>query len=124
MKILSLNIRGFGGTYKKLSLKRIIKRMDTHIIIFQKTMVSGSKVREALNTILKDWCICTLVSKGIFKGLCSSWNPYKALFNAYQSSTGIVLDWKVQGWNHEVKIVNYYGLYSQRKEVSLGNFEV
>ena len=57
MKILSLNVRGFGGSHKKLSLKRLIKRVDPDIILFQETMVNGGKVREALNS---KYCVSVL----------------------------------------------------------------
>lgn len=115
MKILLLNVRGFGGSYKKISLRRLLKRVELDIILFQETMVSGIKVRESLNSILKDWCIYTLYSKGLSRGLCSSWNPLKTLFNTYQSSARIVLEGKVQGWIQMVTVVNCYGPYSNRK---------
>lgn len=116
MKILSLNLRGFGGTSKKLSLKRLIRRLDPDIIMLQETMVVGSKTIEALNYILKDWCISTLDSNGIFGGTCVVWNPCKASFNTYLSSARIVMEKKLQGWNQSVKIINCYGPYSHRKE--------
>lgn len=68
---------------KKISLKILIKRLEPDIIIFQETMVDGGKVREALNSIMKDWCICTLYFEGLSGGVCFSCNPLKALFNAY-----------------------------------------
>jgi hypothetical protein len=55
-------------------------------------------------------------SEGLSGGFCPAWNPLKSLFNSYQSSTGIVLDGRVQGWNQGVKVVNFYGPYTQRKE--------
>ena len=54
-------------------------------------------------------------SEGIYGGLCSVVNPQKPLFNAFHSLVGIVLEGKVQGWNNEMKIVNVYGPYSQRR---------
>lgn len=78
-------------------------------------MINGNNVWEDLNNIIEEWEICTLDSKGIFGGLCSSWNPYKSWFNDYHSLAGIVLEGKFQGCNYEVKIINFYGPYSQRK---------
>jgi exonuclease III len=113
MKLLSLNIRGFGGTSKKLSLKRLVKRTDPDIVFLQETMVDGNIVREALNNILKYWSICTIDSKGLSGGL---WNPFKACFNAYQSLAGIVLEGKIQGCSYDFNFINCYGPYSHIKE--------
>lgn len=90
--------------------------MELDIVLLQETIVSGNKVWESLNYILKDWAMFILDSKGLFSGFCSSWNPYKAWFNAYQSSSSIALDGKFQRCSHEVKIINCYGPYSQRTE--------
>ena len=79
-------------------------------------MVNGDKVREALSSILKDCCLCSLDSKSLSGGLCSTWNPIKGLFNAYHSPAIILLEGRFQGWNQVVKVVNCYGPYSNRKD--------
>ena len=72
MKFLSLNIRGFGSSSKKLSLKRFIKRTDRDIVFFKETFVDGLKFRDVQNHILKYWAICTIDSKGLTHGMCTS----------------------------------------------------
>ena len=79
MRFLSLNVRVFGGSLRKLSLKSLLKRVKPTIILLQETMVNGGKVREALTPILKYRCICNLGSKGLSYGLCSTWNPIKSI---------------------------------------------
>ena len=116
MKLLSLNIRGFGGASKKFSLKSLIKRIDCDILFLKNTMVNGNKVRESLNNILKYWAIYTIDSKSLSSGLCTTWKPFKSCFNAYQSSTSIVMEEKIQGCSYDSKFINCYGPYSHRKK--------
>lgn len=54
MKIVSLNVNGFGGNPEKLALKRLICREEPYIFLFQKTMTNGDKVIEHLNSLLKE----------------------------------------------------------------------
>lgn len=78
-------------------------------------MVDGPKVREALNYILKYWAICTIDSDGLSGGMSTTWNPLKSYLTTYQDSVGIVLEGKIKNCSHDLKIINCYRSYRNRK---------
>lgn len=62
-------------------------------------MVHKENVREDLVYFLKYQCMSTLDSTILLGVLFSTWNPKEFLFNAYQSSIGIVVERRVKWWN-------------------------
>jgi exonuclease III len=49
MILLSLNIRGVGGTLKYASLRRLLNRTNPDIIFLQETLVDEKKARLFMN---------------------------------------------------------------------------
>jgi len=78
-------------------------------------MPSEEKVREYLSPLLAGWNICIVDAFGLFGGLVSSWNLDKAHFDAFLSTTGVIVKGFLHDFIHPVKVLNYYGSYMNRK---------
>jgi exonuclease III len=77
MILLSLNIRGVGGTLKSASLQRLLRRTSPDIIFLQETMVEGSKARAFMNYFRPTWLSCVVSSVGTLGGLLVTVGSYK-----------------------------------------------
>ena len=69
MLVLSFNTRGLGSSSKIKALKRMIVSLKHTIILLQKTMMEGTKVKEVLEPWLKDWNFAYIISDGQSGGL-------------------------------------------------------
>jgi exonuclease III len=69
MILLSLNIRGVGGTLKLPSLRRLLTNTKPDIIFFQETLVPEEKARKFLYSICPSWMISVVSSVGKSGGL-------------------------------------------------------
>ena len=65
MKILSLNLRGFGGLAKKKSLGYLIVDIALDMIILQETMSACFPALLAFSKLLSGWEFCALNLKGL-----------------------------------------------------------
>jgi hypothetical protein len=54
MKLLSTNFRGLGGQAKIVSLKQLMEKENTNLVLFKKIMDSRVSIIPKLNSVLKD----------------------------------------------------------------------
>jgi len=54
-------------------------------------------------------------SLGLSRGLLSAWNPRKDDFSAFPTPTDILLEGTVKDMDKRMKVINCYGLYSDRE---------
>jgi hypothetical protein len=91
MIILTLNIRGVGGTLKNASLRRLLDRTNPDIIFLQQTLVYEKKVMFFMNSFRPRWLACTVNSVGKFGGLLVTWDPENFVLDPYISCGGLLL---------------------------------
>jgi len=75
MILISLNIRGVGGTLKLPTIHRLFSNIKPNIIFFQETLVSKEKARKFTYSIYPNWMITVVSSIGTSGGLLVAWNP-------------------------------------------------
>jgi hypothetical protein len=75
MLLLSLNIRGTGGTLKKASVRRLLDQTRPEIIFFQETLVSAQNSRDFMHALRPSWVTCAVNALGTSGGLLVSWDP-------------------------------------------------
>jgi endonuclease/exonuclease/phosphatase family metal-dependent hydrolase len=115
MIVVTLNVRGVGGSSKYLALKRLLDLVKPDVLLIQETMVGVAKARDLfvklLTTLVFLW-------SGLHRSLCgmlSAWNPRKADFSAYLIPAGILLEGRVKDLDRNLKVINCYGPYSDRE---------
>ena len=114
MIILSMNIRGVGGTHKILALRRVCELVRPDVLLIQETMVSVDKALEVFSKVLGRWYMCAVDANGFSGGFLSAWNPNLALFDVYKSTAGIMLKGQVSNSVQVINILNCYGPYKHR----------
>jgi exonuclease III len=74
MLLLSLNVRGIGGTLKAASFRRLIDQSSPEIVFLQETLVSAQKARDFFLIFVPSWAICSVNSVGSSGGLLVAWD--------------------------------------------------
>jgi exonuclease III len=64
MLLLSLNLRGTGGTLKSASVRRLLDRTHPDIVFLQETLVHEQKARAFMNGFRPTWVSCAVNSVG------------------------------------------------------------
>ena len=85
-------------------------------MLIQETMSSCSMAYEYFLKIFPRWECCALDANGLSDKLLAIWNPSLVDFRRYNSPTGIILEGRIRGCDHPVKVVNYYAPYVGREE--------
>ena len=75
MRILSLNVRGLGGSAKQKSLRNLFLTLSPDVVLFQETMTSTYPALFAFSKLCPGWEFYALDSSGISGGILSGWNP-------------------------------------------------
>ena len=109
MKILTLNVRGLGGSTKQKSLHHIFVSIAPNIIVFQETMNSTYPALLAFSKLGPGWEFCAISSKGLSGGLLLGWNPLKVICKAFQILACILLEASIRGSHLPLSILNCYG---------------
>ena len=91
MKILSMNIRGFGGLPKHNSLVSLFSYLCPDMILLQETMCPFSQSLILFSKIKPRWEYCALDVDGLSGGLLAGWNPLLVWVKAFSSLAGIIL---------------------------------
>jgi hypothetical protein len=117
MIVLLLNVRGVGGAPKTLALKILFDMVKLDLVMIEETMVVGVKVREVFSNFFPTWNFCAVDSKGLSGGLLSSWNPKNANLNTFLTPAGNLLEGFVKQINLNLKLLNCYGSYAERKSL-------
>jgi hypothetical protein len=115
MIVATLNVRGVGGNSKYLALKRILYLVKCDVFLIHETMVGVEKARNIFVKLLPHWFFCGVDSTGLSSGMISTWNPRKYDFSTYSIPTEILLEGCVKHLDRNLKVINCYGLYSDRE---------
>jgi hypothetical protein len=75
MIMLSLNLRGTGGTLKLASVRSVLDKTHPDIVFFQETLVHSEKARNFMSTLRPNWFSCVVNSVGTSGGLLVTWDP-------------------------------------------------
>ena len=114
MSILSLNIRGLGGSAKQKSLRLLLSTLSPDVVLLQETMTSPYPALFAFSKIFPGWDFCALRSNGLSGGILTGWNPKLFKCKAYQTVAGILLKATLRGSDFKLSILNCYGPYHNR----------
>ena len=117
MIVLLLNIRGVGGAPKTLALKILFDMVKLDLVMIEETMVVGVKVREVFSNFFPTWNFCAVDSKGLSRGILFSWKPKNANLNTFLTPAGNLLEGFVKQINLNLKLLNCYGSYAERKSL-------
>jgi hypothetical protein len=115
MLLLSLNVRGIGGTLKVASIRRLLALTLPEVIFFQETLVSAQKARDFFLSFRPSWAVCSVNSVGNSGGLLVAWNPSLYDLAPYLTVGGILLTGRSLLLNKEIAFLNIYGPCSNRK---------
>jgi endonuclease/exonuclease/phosphatase family metal-dependent hydrolase len=115
MILLTLNIRGVGGSLKTASFRRLLSRTSPNIIFLQETMVNGQKSRSFLNQFHPNWLTSSQDSIGTSGGLAVSWDPSIFYLIPHLCSGGILLTGTCLWNNQHISLLNTYGPCTERK---------
>ena len=75
MKIVSMNIHGFGGPTKQKALKELFTSLNPDIISLQETMCDHFTALRLFAFIKPGWEFCAIDALGLSRGILSAWNP-------------------------------------------------
>jgi hypothetical protein len=115
MILLSLNIRGVGGTLKQASMCRVCRKVKPDVIFLQETLVDEEKARLFMLKFVPNWCTCAVISVGNSGGLLATWDPNKFLLVPSLCSGGIILKGISLENKHDICFLNVYGPCVERK---------
>jgi len=115
MIITSYNIRGLGGSLKKIYLRRIFEVIHPDIMLIQQTMSEAWKSCQFFLKLFPGWEVCATDARGRSGGILCIWNPTCCDFTSFSSTYGIMLVGQIKGFEEEVKILNVYGPYKVRE---------
>ena len=113
MKLLSMNIRGFGGLFKQKALGSLFSYLNPDMILLQETMCTFSQSLLLFSKLKPGWEFCALDATRLFGDLLAGWNPILIHCKAFSSIAGIVLRAIIRGIFKVFNIVNCYGPYAQ-----------
>jgi hypothetical protein len=109
MLLLSLNVRGIGGTLKAASFRRLLDVTRPEIVFLQETLVSAQKARDFFSFFRPSWVVCSVDSLGTSGGLLVAWDPVLFDFLPFLTVGGILLTGKSLLNNRELAMLNVYG---------------
>jgi exonuclease III len=75
MLLLTLNIRGIGGTLKDASVRRLLDQTRPDIVFLQETLVHEQKDRYFMHHLRPYWVSSVVNSVGTSGGLLVTWDP-------------------------------------------------
>jgi len=75
MLLLSLNIRGIGGSLKVASVRRLLDRIRPNIVFLQETLTDEKKARDFVFKLHPSWAASAVNSLGTSGGLLVAWDP-------------------------------------------------
>ena len=114
MKILSMNIRGFGGLAKQKSLGVLLSDLRPDMILLQETMCGHAHALHLFSKLKPGWEFCASNATGLSGGLLAGWDPHLVRCKAFSSLPGIVLKAIFKGLVETFTVINCYGPYVQR----------
>jgi hypothetical protein len=115
MLLLSLNVRGIGGTLKFASFRRLVDHTRPRIIFLQETLVFAQKARDFLYIFRLSWTVCSVNSVGNSGGLLVAWDTNLFELIPYLMVSGILVIDRSLLHNQELSLLNVYGACLTRK---------
>jgi hypothetical protein len=109
MILLTLNVRGVGGSLKTASVRRVLTKVNTDIIFLQETLVAEDKAQLFMHKLVPSWHMCVVNSVGTSRGLLVTWDPNKFTLVPSLCEGGILLSGTNVGNNRVVNFLNVYG---------------
>ena len=116
MKILSLNVRGLGGSAKHKSLQNLFASLAPDLIFLQETMTCSHPTILSFSKLCPGWEYCDLSSSSLSGGLIVAWNPRCFRVKAFKTVAGILLKAHVRGSSMVISLLNCYGPYNNREK--------
>jgi hypothetical protein len=117
MILLSLNLRGTGGTLKLASVRCVLDKTHPDIVFFQETLVHSEKSRNFLHTLRPTWLSCAVNSIGTSGGLLVSWDPNFYDLVPFLTCGGILLTGICLASKRQISLLNVYGPCVERKKI-------
>jgi hypothetical protein len=109
MKLLSLNIRGIGGTLKAASFRGLLENTKPDVIFLQETLSADHSARDFLHRFRPLWVSAALCSIGNSGGLLVAWDPGLYDLTPFLTCGGILCMGKCFASNQELALLNVYG---------------
>jgi hypothetical protein len=107
MLVLTLNVRGIGGTLKVASVRRLLEHTCPDIILLQETLVNEQKARDFIHLFRPSWVSSSVNSVGTSGGLLVAWDPLLFSLDPYLTVGGILLTTKSLIHNRELATFKY-----------------
>jgi len=117
MILLSLNLRGTGGTLKLASVRCGLDKTHPNIIFFQETLVHSEKSRNFIHTLRPTWLSCAVNYVGTSSGLLVSWDPNLFYLVPFLICGGILLTGTYLAIKRQISLLNVYGTCVERKKI-------
>jgi exonuclease III len=116
MILLSLNIHGVGGAFKKASLRRLIDTIHPSILFLQETLVDAQRSLAFINGLKPKWLVSVVNSVGTSGGLIVAWDPAYFDLKSFIWCGGILLSGTCCANKRQVNILNIYGPCTENLE--------
>jgi endonuclease/exonuclease/phosphatase family metal-dependent hydrolase len=115
MLLLSLNIRGIGGTLKVASVRRLLDRTRPDIVFLQEILTDEQKARDCMLQLQPSWVATVVNSLGTSCGLLVTWDPNSFDLNPFLTTGSILLTGSCISSKKELALLNIYGSCKDRK---------
>jgi hypothetical protein len=115
MLLLTLNIRGIGGTLKAASVRRLLDQTRPDIIFLQETLVHEQKARDFMHHLRPSWVSSVVNYVGTSGGLLVTWDPNLYELVPFLTIGGILLTCRCIINKREIALLNIYGPCLDRK---------
>jgi hypothetical protein len=115
MILLSLNLRGTGGTLKLTSVRSVLEKTCPEIVLFQETLVHANKAQAFIHSLRPTWFSCVVKSLGNSGGLMVSWDPIFFYLVLFLTCGGILLSGICLATRRKFSILNVYEPCVERK---------
>jgi hypothetical protein len=109
MIVLSLNIRGIGGTLKTASFRRLLARTKPDLILLQETLSTDYLARDFIHRFRPSWFSAAVSSIGTSGGLLVAWDPSLYTLTPVLSCGGLLLRGICLATTVEFALLNIYG---------------
>jgi len=116
MILLTLNIRGIGGTLKAASIYRLLDCSRPDIVFLQETLSDEKKARDFLLQLRLSWDATTVNSLGTSWGLLVAWDPNIFELKPFLTICGILLIGSYASTKKELAFLNIYGPCKDRQQ--------
>jgi len=114
MIVLSLNIRGIGGTLKIASFRRLLARTKPDLIFLQETLSADHIARDFVHQFRTSWFSAAVSSLGTSGGLLVAWDPSLFALKPSLSCGGLLLRGYCLATNMDLALLNIYGPCSEK----------